>query len=165
MEAAIILAELKKRGASVEVADGKVIVTPSSKLDDSLRQAIRESKPQIIAIIEGPTKQDKMACSWILCLPEGDLLTVYVPAVPLDRVQRDHPTLIGAMIAQGCDQCLWNIRPGQDPGGYCSSPDRNDKPGPYSHGHPARFLAKDGGAACEYFEGLHNGYSVNNTTL
>ena len=105
------------------------------------------------------------ACSWLCKFPMGDLLVVYVPAVSRRHVQRDHPTLISAAIAQSCSQCLWNFRPGQAPGGYCSSPDRNDEPGPFSHGHPARFLAKDGGAACEYFEGLHNGYSVNNTKL
>ena len=88
----------------------------------------------------------------MLTLPEGELLTVYLPAVSLDRVKRDHPTLIRARIAQGCGQCLYNIRPGQTVGGYCSSPDRHDQPGPYSVGHPARFLAGDGGAACEYFE-------------
>lgn len=109
--------------------------------------------------------EERKACSWMITLPEGQLLTVYVPAVPLDWIQRDHPTMIGATIAQGCRQCLWNIHPGQGAGAYCSSHDRKDQPGPYGQGHPARFLAEDGGAACEYFEGLHNGSSVNDTKL
>lgn len=58
-------------------------------------------------------REESKACSWMLTLPEGELLTVYVPAVSLQRVRRDHPTLIGAEIAQGCGQCLYAIRPAE----------------------------------------------------
>jgi hypothetical protein len=97
-------------------------------------------------------KLSVLACSWMITLPEVEFLTVYVPAVSLARIQRDHPTLIRAEIAQGCSQCLWNTRPGHTVAGYCSSPDRQNQPGPYGAVHPARDLPGDGGAACEYLE-------------
>jgi hypothetical protein len=104
--------------------------------------------------VANPTdeKLNILACSWMLALPEGQLLTVYLPAVSLDRVKQDHPTLIRAEITQGCAHCVYGIRPGQTAGGYCASTDRHGQPGPYGAGHPARFLANDGGVACEYFE-------------
>jgi hypothetical protein len=150
-----ILKELERRGASVAVDDDKVIITPSSALDDFLRQEIRRAKPEIIQAIRRKPASALKACSWLVTFLNSDMSVVYIPAVDLARVRTDHPSMTQATVAQSCGQCVWHVRLGLAERGYCSSPDRHDQPGPYGAGHPARFLDGHDGAACGCFEVSH----------
>ena len=99
------------------------------------------------------TDQSVRSCSWLVTFKTAEMPVTYIPAVDLARVQADHPAMIATTIAQGCAACVWHLKPGVADKEYCSSPDRQDQPGPYGVGHPARFLPEDGGEACELFEG------------
>jgi hypothetical protein len=52
MNAAETIAALQEAGISLEVEDTSIIVSPSSRLTDPLRVAIRANKPQLIAALK-----------------------------------------------------------------------------------------------------------------
>ena len=73
MEAAEILRELHKRGASLHTLDGgRLQVVPASVLDDGLSDAIRAHKPDLIAALnrslavveEEPSPFDQLQLDW-----------------------------------------------------------------------------------------------------
>ena len=92
------------------------------------------------------------SCSWRLTFADGPIDIVAVPAVSREQLHLDNPKLIVCEVSQDCGKCRYSLKPGQADYLYCSSSDRQDQPGPYGEGHPARFLPGDQGAACELFE-------------
>jgi hypothetical protein len=78
MNAAETLAALQEAGISLEVEDTSIVASPSSRLTDALRVAIRANKPQLVAALK-PTaayqaisEPDGIACSvTIVELPQA----------------------------------------------------------------------------------------------
>jgi hypothetical protein len=48
-----LLALLQRSGISVRLADGKLLVSPASRLTDDERQALREHRDGLIAVLSG----------------------------------------------------------------------------------------------------------------
>jgi hypothetical protein len=74
MNAAETLAALQEAGISLEVEDTSIIVSPSSRLTDPLRAAIRANKPQLVAALK-PTvpsaETNGTACRVEIVLPQA----------------------------------------------------------------------------------------------
>ena len=49
-----LLHDLLAAGFTLDLADGKLLVTPASKLTDELRAALRASKPELMALLMEP---------------------------------------------------------------------------------------------------------------
>lgn len=61
MGAADLLAHVRAAGFTLDLADGKLLVTPASMLTDDLRAALRASKPEVLALLEGEHAADAAA--------------------------------------------------------------------------------------------------------
>ena len=51
MGAAALLQQVRAAGFTLDLADGKLLVTPASMLTDELRAALRASKPEVLALL------------------------------------------------------------------------------------------------------------------
>ncbi len=55
MGARDLLADLSAAGFSITADGDKLVVRPSSALTDGIRAALRDAKPQLLALLAGPT--------------------------------------------------------------------------------------------------------------
>lgn len=62
MGAADLLERVRSAGFVLDVADDKLLVTPASKLTDELRAELRQSKPELLALLKPQTAQSCATC-------------------------------------------------------------------------------------------------------
>ncbi|MBX6724157.1 MAG: hypothetical protein IRY92_13145 [Dactylosporangium sp.] len=65
-----LLAELARRGATVEVVGGQVCVRPKSALTDELREALREHKDAVVAYLQKKADGPAARPTWRDCTPQ-----------------------------------------------------------------------------------------------
>ena len=54
MGAADLLQQVRAAGFRLEVADGRLLITPASKLTDELRAELRQAKPELLQLLSLP---------------------------------------------------------------------------------------------------------------
>lgn len=59
MGAAELLLRTRTAGFVLDVADGKLLVTPASKLTDALRAELRNHKPALLALLAAPATEPR----------------------------------------------------------------------------------------------------------
>lgn len=66
MGARDLLAELAGAGFTIAADDGRLVIRPWSKLSESMRDALREAKPELLALLAGgePEALDQAAEPW-----------------------------------------------------------------------------------------------------
>ncbi len=90
-----VLLQARSSGIAISVEEGKLAVTPASRLSPELRQAIRDHKAKLVQVLSGPNRDTNDG--W-------------------DRMRRASPHL-GNTVSDGQKQYqLWGITPR---GGIC----------------------------------------------
>ena len=59
MGAADLLLRARTAGFVLNVADGKLLVTPASKLTDAMRTALRAAKPELLVLLSAPDAEPR----------------------------------------------------------------------------------------------------------
>jgi hypothetical protein len=90
---------LRRLGLSLEVRDGRLIVTPANLIDDDVRWLIRKHRDAIIAELE-----DVRRWAWLVSFEGHVLETYHHPEVALADVMRKYPDAISVEPLPGC---LW----------------------------------------------------------
>jgi len=98
MGAADLLAYVHAAGFTLDLADDKLLVTPASMLTDELRIALRNSKPEVLALLAAEYEATAEAfCERTIVefdggLPRADAEDL-VERLQLSDVEADHRTL------------------------------------------------------------------------
>jgi hypothetical protein len=90
---------LRRRGLSLEVDDGRLIVTPANLIDDDTRWLIRKHRDAIIAELE-----DVPRWAWLVCFDGYVLETYYHPDATHADVMWKYPAAISIV---PLPECLW----------------------------------------------------------
>jgi len=96
MGTADLLQHVRAVGFTLDAAGGKLLVTPASMLTDDLRDALRASKPELLALLLAPGLADRH--HEVVVEIEGDDLADHHDVI-VDQVH--HPVVGGA-----CTDCL-----------------------------------------------------------
>jgi len=97
---------LRRLGLSLEVDDGRLIVTPANLIDDDTRWLIRKHRDAIIAELE-----DVPRWAWLVRLDGHTIETYHHPESTYAEVMRKYPAALSIV---PLPECLWPVDPAKD---------------------------------------------------
>lgn len=168
------LSQLRSMGivASLDQDGSLQLEAPKGALTPDLLDQVRQSKPGLVAEIEGGCEECELGelhpsmftperkgrppagehhRAWLIHFADRDPLEVWTgPPATHDQILADYPNAVAAepiteTHVQACKSCRHLARPGRADG-YCA--ERADLPHAYGGDHPLHRLPADGGANC-----------------